>query len=101
MEPVNKKMKEPAFEDYSAGPVSNMGQSAGHNGDRTKLAAAMKASAQKRAIANITGGAYDPTDMYTSQAYDTSALYRQGHCCNPLGNANTTPPQTTIAIATA
>jgi hypothetical protein len=101
MEPVNKKMKEPAFEDYSAGPVSNMGQSAGHNGDRTKLAAAMKASAQKRAIANITGGAYDPTDMYTSQAYDTNALYRQGHCCNPLGNANTTPPQTTIAIATA
>ena len=49
---------------------------------------------------HITGGAYDPTDIYSSRAYDYSALYNQGHCCNPLGNPNNSPAQTSIAIAT-
>lgn len=48
----------------------------------------------------ITAGAYDPTDIYSSQAYDYGALYNQGHCCNPLGNPGQSPPETSIAIAT-
>jgi hypothetical protein len=50
---------------------------------------------------SITDFAYDPTDIYSSQAYDVTALNAQGHCCNPTGNSGTTPPQTSIAIATA
>jgi hypothetical protein len=58
-------------------------------------------SSSAGAKANITGGAYDPTDIYSSQAYDLNALYNQGHCCNPLGNSGVTPPSSSIAIATA
>jgi hypothetical protein len=50
---------------------------------------------------SITGGAYDPTDLYSSEAYDANALYAQGHCCNPTNNPGGTPPQTSVAIATA
>jgi len=49
----------------------------------------------------ITNGNYDPTDIFSSEAYDANALYAQGHCCNPLGNLNGTPKETSIAIATA
>ena len=49
---------------------------------------------------SITGGSYDPTDVYSSQMYDESALQRQTDCCNPTNNPGVTPPQTTIAIAT-
>ncbi len=105
MSPSNHGLKEPEFPDYAPGAASSMGAVGSANGDHTKLEAAIKASAlkasKKGVIANITGGAYDPTDMYSSQAYDTNALYAQGHCCNPLANPGVTPPQTTIAIATA
>jgi hypothetical protein len=64
-------------------------------------ARAGRAGAGKDAVGpQISGGAYDPTDIYSSQAYDVSALYNQGHCCNPLGNAGQSPPETSIAIAT-
>lgn len=107
MHPASKTVKEPLFPDYAPGPTASIGETAGHNGDRSLLAKAMKASAAKLAshkngvISNITDGAYDPTDMYSSQAYDTNALYNQGHCCNPFSNPSVTPPQTSIAIATA
>jgi hypothetical protein len=101
LSPANPKMKEPTFSDYVPGPARSEGQTGGAAGDRVKLAKAMKASEAKRKLAPITGGAYDPTDMYSSEAYDTNALYNQGHCCNPFGNPGVTPPQTSIAIATA
>ncbi|HUA15512.1 MAG TPA: Ig-like domain repeat protein [Verrucomicrobiae bacterium] len=100
MKPASRTMKEPAFADYTAGAALSTGTAGAQNGDKTKLAAAMKAS-EAKLKANITGGAYDPTDMFSSQAYDTNALYNEGHCCNPLGNSGVTPPQTSIAIATA
>src|SRR5262249_26865584 len=46
------------------------------------------------------GGFYDPSDLYSSQAYDWDALNAQGHCCNPFG-APDSPPEASIVIATA
>jgi Pro-kumamolisin, activation domain len=65
---------------------------------RVRKAPAHKASGVKP---SMTGGSYDPTDVYSSQAYDTSALYAQGHCCNPTNVPGGGTPQTSIAIATA
>ena len=64
-----------------------MGESGSHDGDLSKL----------EAQPGITNGAYDPTDLYSSQAYDTNALDALGHCCNPLG-AVSPPKETSIAI---
>ncbi len=111
MYPTSAGLHEPASPAYVPGPVVQAGPHAAANGSRAKLRAAERASARhmtqrtgRRASGgpklHITGGAYDPTDIYSSQAYDYNALYNQGHCCNPLGNAGQSPPQTTIAIAT-
>jgi hypothetical protein len=96
MYPASGGLQEPASAPYSAGPVVANGASAQANGSRTKLLAAEA----NQPSSNITGGAYDPTDIYSSEAYDYNALYDQGHCCNPLNNAGQSPPQATIAIAT-
>ena len=90
----------PVTADFSAGPVSAAGPSARANGSRTLLAAAMKRSKAKVAHPNITNGFYDPTDIFSSQAYDLNALYAQGHCCNPLAEGGSTPAVTSIAVAT-
>ena len=97
MFPASPGYKEPASPVYSAGPAVSMGAHGGANGSHVKLRAAMRASRNRP---NITGGAYDPTDIYNSQGYDYNALYSQSHCCNPLGNPNVTPAATSIAIAT-
>jgi subtilase family serine protease len=55
---------------------------------------------------DITNGNYDPSDLYSSQAYNyggpagdwSQGLWGQGHCCNPLG-APSAPPEASIAIA--
>jgi pro-kumamolisin-like protein/Big-like domain-containing protein len=91
MKPGNHGFAEPEFSVYSPGPAYALGESGRHNGDRTKLAGANP---------GITNGAYDPTDLYSSEAYDVNALYALRHCCNPLGNPNS-PPETSIAIVTA
>jgi pro-kumamolisin-like protein len=96
MYPASGGLQEPASAPYSAGPVVSNGASAEGNGSRAKL---LTAEANQPS-SNITGGAYDPTDIYSSEAYDYNALYDQGHCCNPLNNSGGSPPQTTIAIAT-
>ncbi|MBO0863802.1 MAG: hypothetical protein J2P16_01870 [Mycobacterium sp.] len=81
---------------YSAGPVVSSGASARANGSKKALREAMK----QHAHPSITGGAYDPTDIYSSEAYDTNALYHESSCCNPQHNAGSSPPNTSIAIAT-
>jgi hypothetical protein len=78
--------------DYVAGPVVTAGTQRQSSGDSAKLAGAAP---------GITNGAYDPPDLYSSEAYDFSALHNLGHCCNPLGNPNHSPPEASIAIATA
>jgi hypothetical protein len=105
MFPASQTGHEPASPAYVPGPAVASGPHAAASGSRAKLRAAMKASARKLrahggAKVHITGGAYDPTDIYSSQAYDYNALYNQGHCCNPLGNPGQSPANSTIAIAT-
>jgi Pro-kumamolisin, activation domain len=98
MSPASGGLHEPASSAYKPGPVFAAGPRATANGSQAKLRAAEKASGGR--VPNITNGAYDPTDIYSSQAYDYSALYAQGHCCNPLGNSGSSPVQDSIAIAT-
>jgi hypothetical protein len=104
LHPASKSVKQATMLDYSAGPVVANGPNGSQNGDRAKLAAAIKARKAQQAkglVSPITGGAYDPTDLYSSEAYDTNALYAEGHCCNPFHVAGGTPKETSIAIATA
>jgi hypothetical protein len=97
LRPASKSLPEPQFSDYEAGPVKALA-STGAGNAKAKPPFKTQALGQKP---NISGGAYDPTDIYSSQAYDVQALYNQGHCCNPLGNPGVTPPESSIAIATA
>jgi len=102
LRPANKGAIEPAFPDYAPGPVVSRGPSGGKDADSTKLPSSLKGHQGPGANRILmTSGAYDPTDLYSSQAYDWNALYGQGHCCNPFHNAGGTPPETSIAIATA
>jgi hypothetical protein len=77
--------------DYSPGPGCVKGPNLHGDGDRTKRLAPLGGS-KSDAAPNITNLYYDPTDIYSSQAYDYNALYALGHCCNPNGNANNSPP---------
>ena len=101
LRPANKAAAEPNFPVYVPGPVMATGPTGGGSGDRKKMLAALAKSQAEGPTPGMTSGAYDPTDIYSSEAYDTRALYNQGHCCNPLGNPGSTPPETSIAIATA
>ena len=105
--PVSKRVQLPKVADYSSGPAVAIGASTHGNGDTSKLPASLRQAkglknSQSTAdvVSRITGGAYDPSDIYSSEAYDYNALYAQGHCCNPLGNPGQSPPETSIAIAT-
>jgi hypothetical protein len=92
MKPGDHGFPEPEFPVYSAGPAYAVGESGSHDGDRTKLAGAKPGA---------TNGVYNPTDIYSSEAYDTNALDNLGHCCNPLGNPGISPKETSIAIVSA
>src|SRR3984957_7490534 len=83
---------QPVFPVYATGPAHAVGESGSHDGDRTKLPGAKP---------GLTQGAYDPTDLYSSAAYDTNALGALGHCCNPLNNPGVSPREASIAIVTA
>jgi hypothetical protein len=105
--PMSRRFQAPKLPDYLSGPAVAIGASRHGDADSSKLPAALRKAKglnSSRVTANvpppITGGAYDPTDIYSSEAYDFNALYAQGHCCNPLSNPGQTPPETSIAIAT-
>ena len=91
MKPGNQGFAEPEFAVYSPGPAYALGESGSHNGERTK-----RVDAKPR----FTNGAYDPYDLYSSEAYDVNALSALRHCCNQNGNPNS-PPATSIAIISA
>jgi hypothetical protein len=82
--------------DYAPGPAFAAGSSDRKDGDPTKLPGPR--SEVLRAKQKITNGFLDPTDLYSSQVYNYNGLQNLGHCCNPLGNANNSPPQSSIAI---
>jgi hypothetical protein len=96
MHPSNKNMAVPAVPDFTPGPVVGAPVSAQNDGDGTGQPLKIGTNG---AIPSITGGAYDPTDIYSSEAYNYNALYNQGHCCNPLG-ASSSPPEASIDVAT-
>jgi kumamolisin len=99
MHPASKGLHEPASRPYAAGPVVAAGAHAAASASRGKRGAVGRIDFRAMRPL-ITNGAYDPTDIYSSQAYDYGALYNQGHCCNPLGNSGSSPVQDSIAIAT-
>ena len=104
LRPATKGVAQAVMPDYVAGPVVSRGPIGALDGNHGKLLQAVKQ--RKAQIANgivpkITGGAYDPTDLYSSEAYDANALYNLGHCCNPYHVPGGTPKETSIAIATA
>jgi YVTN family beta-propeller protein len=79
---------------YVPGPFLTRGQS--HH-----VSASASKPADKTSRPMITNGYLDPTDIYSSNAYDYNALSNLGHCCNPTGNPNGPTPVTSIGIATA
>jgi hypothetical protein len=99
MHPAYRMLAEPTSLDYVPGPVVAAGPSSHGDADRKQLPAGLKGSRQGTNVPNITSGSYDPSDIYSSEAYDFNALYNQGHCCNPFGNPSGSPPETSIAIA--
>ena len=100
MHPANSKMKEPVFPDYVPGPAIGAPSSSHLNGNSSKRSP-LKAANSGLLPGFTSGSPYDPQDMYSTAGYDASALYNLGHCCNPTGNAGGSPPDTSIAIATA
>ena len=83
---------------YLPGPSSVLGEHIEADGDRSKLDAAM-AAGDKKAKQFYSFGAYDPSDIYSSFAYNYIALEGLGHCCNPLKNPGNSPATSSIAIA--
>ncbi|WP_183061610.1 protease pro-enzyme activation domain-containing protein [Motilibacter peucedani] len=96
LQPQGATAEQEASTAYSAGAAVSEGPSQHADGSTALLAAAMSAAKAKSAT---TGGFYDPSDIYASTAYDTDALNRQGHCCNPTHVSTGAPPATSIAIA--
>src|SRR5207302_8072084 len=101
---------EPLMREYAPGPVAGQVVSRIANGDGSRRPQHLTTSRGAASIASkpengnlppITNGNYDPTDIYSSEAYDANALYAQGHCCNPLANPVVAPKETTIDIATS
>ena len=101
LHPARKEATDPVMPVYSPGPVVQLGPSGGTNGDRNALARAMADRHTRTTQPAITDGYYDPTDIYSSQAYNLNALNNLEHCCNPFGNPDSSPPDASIAIATA
>ena len=60
------------------------GKSGGHTADRTKLPSALAKGVASGPTPGLTNGAYDPSDMFSSEAYDTNGLFALGHCAGGL-----------------
>jgi hypothetical protein len=98
MQPANVHGKQPPGPIYRPGPVVGVGHSRRADGDRAKLPA--PSNANEGPAPNFTNNFLDPTDIYTSNAYNYTALQNQGHCCNPFHDAGGSPPESSIALAT-
>jgi hypothetical protein len=99
MHPASFRGIQPPGPLYNPGPVVGVGHTHHADGDRAKLEEA-RARSRQNVAPNITNGRYDPTDIYTSNAYDYDALKNQGHCCNPNHNVGGAPRESSIALAT-
>jgi len=81
--------------DYISGPGKQAGESRHGDSDGSRPPVD-----HSDVHVNITNGSYDPTDIYSSQAYDYAALSHLGHCCNPNNNSGGSPRESSIALAT-
>ncbi len=99
MRPANSAMKGMRGPDYAPGPMHQIGTASELDADKT-AAEAIKSSSGAQIGSQITDGRYDPSDIWSQQAYNYNGLQALGHCCNPLGNPGQTPPETTIGLAT-
>ncbi len=97
--PVNRGTRQVARPDYVVGPAVAAVDPQHENGNSQKLSAVLQQRAQTAGAPQITNDYYDPTDIYSDEAYNFRGLYNQSHCCNPLGNPSVSPAQTSIAIA--
>jgi hypothetical protein len=79
---------------YTPGPVVAVGETYRGDADGTR------GQPGRANIANITGGYYDPSDIYSSEAYNYDGLKNLGHCCNPAGFISGSPPESSIALGT-
>jgi hypothetical protein len=108
MHPFSGGESERVSPDYVPGPVVARGAKMHADADPSKRLGALQPSslspiadiAHSGAPASLTNGNYNPTAIYSSEAYDFDALQKLGHCCNPLGNPGSSPPDASIAIAT-
>jgi hypothetical protein len=104
MRPANPRMKGVRGPDYAPGPMHQIGKtfsmSANTGAVKAQEAKGKRTAPVSSVGAQVTNGFYDPTDFWSQYGYDYNALQSQGHCCNPLGNPNQTPPETTIGVAT-
>jgi hypothetical protein len=86
--------------DYVPGPAVAVGEAQSADATATLSAVSEQASAKIHTPQpEFVDGYYGPQDLYSSQAYNYQALNNQGHCCNPLGNPGSSPPDASIAIA--
>jgi subtilase family serine protease len=88
---------------YSPGPVRGGGSSHRGYGDPSKRphpeTKPQPAGIADASITSSTGNNfYDPSNLWSAGGYDFLALYNVSHCCNPLGNAGSSPAQSSIAI---
>ncbi len=83
---------------YSAGSLVSKGEVLTHDGNVSVYSKKAKAGVKPQ---TSNGGLYDPSDLWSSYGYNYNALYKQGHCCNPLGNPTHSPKETSIAVVGA
>ncbi|MBV9872003.1 MAG: hypothetical protein JO214_15415 [Frankiaceae bacterium] len=89
------------FKRFSRGPAARSAGAIRHSASG-KAAHKMLKSLKSGMQPNAAPGIYEPTDIYSSEAYDENALHKQSNCCNPFHNPSTqSPAQSSIAIATA
>ena len=106
--PASPNGEEPEFPIYASGPAVATGGFEQGNGSREARPHELQSRQEQLPSAedseprsSLPFTVLDPADLYSSEAYDLDALYPLGHCCNPLGLKDGSPPNSSIAIATA
>jgi kumamolisin len=89
---ASRTMKELPHPDYSPGPAYAVGSHLRGDGNGKKPEVARRAR-KNGGEPDFGFYFYYPWDIYSSYAYDYSALQNLGHCCNPLNNPNNSPPK--------
>jgi hypothetical protein len=86
---------------YNPGAVIGTPHRYAIGGETAKGPAQRTADREAKDTTNFTNGLMDPTNIYSSSAYNYDGLHHLNICCNPLspGNPAGSPPESSIAIA--